>query len=241
MKILVVDDEPLARERLMRLLEKVKPDARLEEAGDGKQALELIASQQPELIMLDIRMPGMDGIAVASALQNLQEPPAVIFCTAYDQYALEAMDHQAVAYLLKPVREEKLREVLKRAGRLNRLQLTALKGGSPARSHLVSESRRGVETTEVGEVRCFIAEQKYVRAVHPEGSLLLSETLKELEEEFGGRFLRVHRNALVSLAHIRGLNRTSDDSWFVVLDAVEEQPSVSRRHLSEVKETLRAR
>jgi two-component system response regulator AlgR len=240
-RILVVDDEPLARERLLRLLEKVRPGARVEEAGNGVQALEVVASLQPELVLLDIRMPGMDGIAVASELQNLREPPAIIFCTAYDQYALQAMDHQAVAYLLKPVREEKLRDVLARAGRLNRLQLAALQGGEPGRSHLVSESRRGVETTPVDEVRCFIAEQKYVRAVHPGGSLLLSESLKELEEEFSGRFLRVHRNALVSLAHIDGLGRGTDDSWFVELDGIEERPAVSRRHLPEVKETLRTR
>ena len=241
MKILVVDDEPLARERLLRLLEKLQPDAEVEEAGNGRQALELVATMQPELVMLDIRMPGMDGIAVATELQALQEPPAVIFCTAYDQYALQAMDNQAVAYLLKPVREEKLREVLNRASRLNRLQLAALQGDEPARSHLVSESHRGVDTVPVEEVRCFIAEQKYVRAVYPEGSMLLTETLKELEEEFAGRFLRVHRNALVSLSHIDGLNREDGDSWSVALTGVEEQPAVSRRHLSDVKETLRSR
>jgi two-component system response regulator AlgR len=241
MRILVVDDEPLARERLLRLLEKLQPDARVEEAGNGVQAMELVATLQPELVMLDIRMPGMDGIAVATELQGLEEPPAIIFCTAYDQYALQAMDNQAVAYLLKPVREEKLREVLGRAGRLNRLQLAALQGDEPSRSHLVSESHRGVETVPIDEVRCFVAEQKYVRAVHPEGSLLLTETLKELEEEFAGRFLRVHRKALVALAHISGLSRENGDSWSVDLDGVEEQPAVSRRHLPDVKETLRTR
>lgn len=241
MKVLVVDDEPLARERLLRLLEKLLPDATIEEAGNGRQALGMVTTLQPDLVMLDIRMPGMDGIEVATNLQALKEPPAIIFCTAYDQYALQAMDNQAVAYLLKPVREEKLGEALQRAGRLNRLQLAALQGGTAGRSHLVSESRRGVETVEVEEVRCFIAEQKYVRAVHPDGSLLLTETLKELEEEFGGRFLRVHRNALVALRHIGGLDREGGDNWAVVLDGVEERPAVSRRHLAEVKETLRSR
>ena len=241
MKVLVVDDEPLARERLLRLLDKLLPDATVEEAGNGSQALSMVATLQPDLVMLDIRMPGMDGIEVATHLQELKEPPAIIFCTAYDQYALQAMDNQAVAYLLKPVREEKLGEALQRAGRLNRLQLAALQGGEAGRSHLVSESRRGVDTVPVDAVRCFIAEQKYVRAVHPEGSLLLTETLKELEEEFSGRFLRVHRNALVALRHISGLDRDGGDSWAVALDGVEERPAVSRRHLAEVKETLRAR
>ena len=241
MKVLVVDDEPLARERLLRLLEKLLPDATVEEAGNGSQALGRVATLQPDLVMLDIRMPGMDGIEVATNLQELKEPPAIIFCTAYDQYALQAMDNQAVAYLLKPVREEKLGEALRRAGRLNRVQLAALQGGEAGRSHLVSESRRGVETVAVDEVRCLVAEQKYVRAVHPQGSLLLTETLKELEEEFAGRFLRVHRNALVALNHISGLEREGGDNWAVALDGVEERPSVSRRHLAVVKETLRAR
>ncbi|MEE4193200.1 MAG: LytTR family DNA-binding domain-containing protein [Halieaceae bacterium] len=238
MKILVVDDETLARERLLRLLEKVAPEALTEEAGNGSQALELVASWQPDLLLLDIRMPGMDGIAVASALQALEQPPAVIFCTAYDQFALQALDNQAVAYLLKPVREEKLREAMGRAGKLNRLQLSALQDGAPARTHLVSESHRGVEMAPVDEVRCLVAEQKYVRAIYPGGSLLLTETLKELEEEFAGRFLRVHRNALVSRSHVMGLDREGADQWCVSLEGVEEKPAVSRRHLSALKESL---
>ena len=238
MKILVVDDEPLARERLMRLLQKVAPAAEVEEAGNGHQALEQIAAVQPELVLLDIRMPGMDGIEVANRLSDLIQPPAVVFCTAYDQYAMQALENQAVAYLLKPVREDKLRQVLERAGRLNRLQLAALENASPSRTHLVNESRRGVQTAAVDEVRCFVAEQKYVRAVHPGGSLLIPDTLKELEAEFAGRFLRVHRNALVSLAHIASLKRGDDEGWCVELEGVDERPMVSRRHLSELKEKL---
>jgi len=238
MKILLVDDEPLARERLLRLLKKLRPDAAFEEAGSGKQALEQVAAWQPDLLLLDIRMPGMDGIEVARALKSLSQPPAVIFCTAYDQYALDALDNQAMAYLLKPVREEKLAVALEQAGKLNRLQLAALEDGAAARTHLVSESRSGLETAPVDDVRCFIAEQKHVRAVHPEGSLLLPDTLKELETEFEGRFIRVHRNALVSLAHVAGLRRDADDSWVVELEGVQERPAVSRRHLSEVKAKL---
>ncbi len=239
MKILVVDDEPLARERLLRLLEKVAPDALTEEAGNGTQALETVGAWQPDLLLLDIRMPGMDGIAVAAAMQALDQPPAIIFCTAYDQFALQALDNQAVAYLLKPVREEKLRDALGRAGKPNRLQLAALGGGDPARTHLVSENHRGVEMVAVNEVRCLVAEQKYVRAIYPEGSLLLTDTLKELEEEFEGRFLRVHRNALVSRHHVLGLERGDEDRWSVSLDSVDEKPVVSRRHLSTLKESLR--
>jgi len=241
MKILVVDDEPLARERLLRLLGKTQPDATLIEAGNGAQALEMVAAEQPDLVLLDIRMPGMDGIAVASELQALEQPPAIIFCTAYDHYALEALDKQAVAYLLKPVREEKLKTAIERAGRVNRLQLSGLDGQKVVRTHVVSESGRGVESAPLAEVRCFIAEQKYVRAVHPAGSLLIQDTLKELEQEFGALFFRVHRNALVAVRHIAGLRRDNDEGWWVELQGVAEQPAVSRRHLAELKDLMRRR
>lgn len=241
MKILVVDDEPLARERLLRLLETVAPEADVAEAGNGSQALEQVASEQPDLLLLDIRMPGMDGIAVAEELQKLDQPPAVIFCTAYDHYALEALDKQAVAYLLKPVREEKLRDAMERAGRVNRVQLASLQEQPAARSHVVAEGPRGVEMAAVAEVRCFIAEQKYVRALYPGGSLLIPDTLKELEQEFGTAFLRVHRNTLVAAAHIVGLRRDKEEGWFVELDGLEEKPGISRRHLAELKEQLRQR
>jgi two-component system response regulator AlgR len=239
MKILVVDDEPLARERMLRLLATVAPDAQVFEAGGGEQALELAAAMQPDLLLLDIRMPGIDGLEVASRLQSQAEAPAIVFCTAYDEYALDALDKQAVAYLLKPVREEKLRNAIERAGRVNRMQVAGLQEGDAARNHIVSESHRGVEMAEIDEVRCFVAEQKYVRAVHPQGSLLIPETLKELEQEFGGQFVRVHRNALVALAHIAGLRRDAAEGWRVELAGVEESPGVSRRHLAVLKERLK--
>jgi two-component system response regulator AlgR len=239
MKILVVDDEALARERLLRLLATVVPDAEVFEASGGEQALELAAARQPDLLILDIRMPGMDGLEIASRLQSQERAPAIVFCTAYDQYALDALDKQAAAYLLKPVREEKLRMAIERAGRVNRMQIAGLQDEDAGRVHIVSETHKGVEMAVIEEIRCFIAEQKYVRAVHPNGSLLIHETLKELKQEFGGQFVRVHRNALVALAHIAGLRRDSEGGWYVELAGVEESPSVSRRHLAELKEQLR--
>jgi two-component system response regulator AlgR len=241
MKVLVVDDEPLARERLLRLLGKVFPDAEIGEAGNGRQALEIVASTQPDLLLLDIHMPGMDGIAVASALRSMPQPPATVFCTAYDQYALQALENQAVAYLLKPVREEKLRDAIERAGRVNRLQLVALGADPVARTHVVCETHHGLDMVPVSEVRCFVASQKYVEAIHPDGSLLLPDTLKELEEEFEGSFLRIHRNALVALGHISGLRRDNHEGWSVTLEGVELRPVVSRRHLAALKEKLKLR
>ncbi len=252
MKILVVDDETLARERLLRLVDRLRPDARCWQAASGEQAWELVEVHDPDLILLDIRMPGMDGIELAARLDTLAQPPAVIFCTAYDEYALQALQHQAVAYLLKPVRESDLQRALAGAGRVNRVQLASLAGAvgrtapegeagsSPAapRSRLVSQTHRGVATMPVAEVRCLLAEQKYVTAYSPEAELVIPDTLKELEREFGDRFLRVHRNALVAFAHVVRLERGADGGWCVVLDSVAQRPLVSRRHLAQVKQRL---
>ena len=249
MKILVVDDEQLARERLLRLLHRLQPAANCWQAASGEQALVLVERHQPDLLLLDVRMPGMSGIDLAARLDEQAQPPAVIFCTAFDQYALEALQHQAVAYLIKPVREAELARALAGAGRVNRVQLASLAAvatpqeagehasGAP-RTHLVSQTHRGVETMPVTDVRCLLAEQKYVTACSPTAQLLIPDTLKELEQEYGERFVRVHRNALVARAHIVRLQRDEDGTWYVVLDGVEQRPAISRRHLAEVKQRL---
>lgn len=249
MKVLVVDDEVLARERLLRLLGKLQPEGQCWQAGSGEQALVLAEQHTPDLLLLDIRMPGMSGIEVAARLSSLEQPPAVIFCTAYDEYALPALQQQAVAYLLKPVREAQLGQAMATAGRVNRLQLASLEAqdvaATPAlaiqpsgRSQLVSQTHRGLETMPVKDVRALLAGQKYVTAHSPGGELLIPDTLKELEREFGDRFVRVHRNALVALAHIARLERDEGGSWQVVLDGVAVRPLVSRRHLADVKRRL---
>jgi two-component system response regulator AlgR len=240
-KILVVDDEPLARERLLRLVVEQVPGCQCSEAGDGLAALERVREENPDLVLLDIRMPGMDGIEVAGHLGGMEHPPAVVFCTAYDEYALQALEHQAVAYLLKPVRPAALTRALEAAGKVNRVQLAALgeaSGVEGDRTSVSSHTHRGVETMPVADIRCFVAEQKYVTAVGPGGELMLSESLKDLEQEFGERFVRVHRNALVAIAHVARLERDPGEGWRVVLEGVEARPAISRRHLSEVKQHL---
>jgi len=167
MKVLIVDDEALARERLARLLQRIMPEAEVREASNGIQAVDMAMEEPPELMLLDIRMPGMDGIEVASHLQALEESPAVVFCTAYDNYAMDALEQQAVAYLLKPVREEQLLSAIERAGRVNRMQLASLSATDGARTHISSETHRGMELVAVEDVRCFIAEQKYVSVCFP--------------------------------------------------------------------------
>ncbi|MCB1675986.1 MAG: response regulator transcription factor [Halioglobus sp.] len=250
MKILVVDDEVLARERLLRLLHRLRPRDQCLEAGSGTQALAQVQQHAPELLLLDIRMPGMDGIEVAASLATMDQPPAVIFCTAYDQYALAALQQHAVAYLVKPVREADLSRALAQAARVNRLQLASLRQGAPdgvatapgaARSQVSCQTHRGVEMLAVTDVRCFLAEQKYVAALSPTARLLLPDTLKELEREFDRLFVRVHRNALVALEHIVRLQREDGGAWRVVLDGVSERPLVSRRHLAQAKQRLLAR
>ena len=239
MKILIVDDEPLARARLRRFLDRLRPEAQLLEACDGAAALAMVEQQQPDLLLLDVRMPGKDGVAVAAELAQRAEPPAVVFCTAYDEYALQAFDHQAIAYLLKPVREAELARALDNAVRLNRVQLAALQGDA-GRREIVSAGHRGLETLSVEDIRCFVAEDKYVRAVAAQGDMLISESLKDLESEFASRLLRVHRNALVARAHLRALRRDTE-GWAVELEGVSLRPQVSRRHLAAIKAAITGR
>lgn len=245
MKVLLVDDESLARQRLRRLLAKVRPDAELIDAENGARALQLAELEKPQIVLLDIRMPEIDGIEVAARLAEHEEPPAVIFCTAYDEYALQALEHQAIGYLLKPVRQRDLERALSNAVSLNRAQISALAQLDQPESlsnatELVSHSHSGIQTIPVDEVRCLLAEDKYVRACAPGAEILLSASLKELEATYEKVFVRVHRNALVSLAHLRGLSRHAG-IWHADLDALEISPQVSRRHLSTVKKAIRSR
>lgn len=247
MKVLIVDDEILARERLQRLLARLSVEVEVYQADSGEEAMRQIDMQVPDLVLLDIRMPGMDGIEVAQRLEQLPQPPAVIFCTAYDQYALEALRHQAVAYLLKPVREADLKKAVEGAGRVNRVQLASLRNGADSpgvtgpRTTLTSRTHKGVQSIELAQVRCFIADQKYVSAYTPEKEWVVQDTLKELEEEFASQFVRVHRNALVALAHIEALHKNDDQGWQVVLRGVELQPVVGRRHLTSLRGRMEQR
>ena len=239
MKTLVVDDEPLARQRLCRLLRARDPHDEIREAADGMEALEQNRLFEPEVVLLDIRMPGMDGIEAARHMGQAEHPPAIVFCTAYDEYAIAAFESRAVGYLLKPVQQEKLASTLAAAAATTRYQLQALAHATrQERRCLSSRSASGTRLLEVSEVRVLLADQKYVSAIHPGGSLLLDESLRELEEEFGARFLRVHRNALVAPAWVRGLHRDAGGEWVLEMDGVDACPVVSRRHLADVRAAL---
>lgn len=241
MKVLIADDEPLARARLRRQLENMPAAEVIGEAENGEQALQACAALQPQVVLMDIRMPGTDGLSAALQLAQQPNSPAVIFCTAYDEYAIAAFDANAVAYLLKPVNQEKLAAALAKAERLSTAQLGALQPamqGSPTRTHISAKSRRGMELIALEDVRYFIADQKYVTVHHRHGEVLIDDTLKELEDEFGARLLRVHRNALVVLEHIVGLERVMLGQYRIKLADLGHGPQVSRRHLAEVRRAL---
>ena len=203
MKIVVVDDETHARRRLASLIEELgAPYTLAGEAANGQEALEACEASGAELVLMDIRMPGMDGLEAARRLAEREHPPAVIFTTAYEEHALEAFDSAAQGYLLKPVRLERLREVLERSQRLTRSQLSGIPGSLEATPHLSASYRGGVRTLPLDEVIYLRAEAKYVVARHAEGELLLEESLRSLQERYTGWFQRIHRNALVSLSHL---------------------------------------
>ncbi len=231
MKILVVDDEAPARERLKRLIEEQDEWQVVAEAANGREALERADATQPDLVLLDIRMPGMDGIETARHLAQMDEPPAVIFTTAFNEYAVEAFEASAVGYVLKPVRRERLAEALQRASRLTRPQLASLASREQhqARKHISARIRGELRLVPVRDVLYFHADQKYVTVRHHDGELLIDEPIKELEDEFADAFVRVHRSMLVSVAHIEALAKDAEGHYEIRLKGLEERFPVSRR------------
>ena len=241
MKCLVVDDEPLARQRLIRLLEALEEWDVCGEAGDGEQTLQEVQQSQPDLVLLDIRMPGMDGLETARHLAQLENPPAVVFTTAYGDHALEAFETQAVDYLLKPIHPERLQQALEKARRLSQAQLQQLQQAraGDSRTHLCARNRGNLELIPLAEVVYLQADSKYVTVRSRTLQILIEESLKSLEEEFAGCFLRIHRNALVAVAAIRGLEKDVQGRCYVVLDGIEERLEVSRRMLPEVRKRIK--
>ena len=245
MNVLIVDDEPLARERLERMVGKIEGYRVLEpSASNGEEALALIENLKPDVVLLDIRMPGLDGLQVAAKLCERETPPAVVFCTAHDEFALDAFQVSAVGYLVKPVRPEDLQEALKKAERPNRVQLAALTrpaavSGNGPRSHISARTRKGIELIPLDDVIYFIADHKYVTLRHETGEVLLDEPLKALEDEFGNRFVRIHRNALVSRARILRLQRTPLGHFQLFLKGHDgDALIVSRRHVAGVRKMM---
>lgn len=246
MKVLIVDDEQPARERLVRLLGDIKGYEVAGEAAHGHEAIERYNALKPEIILLDIRMPGMDGLETARHLMADETPPAIIFTTAYGDHALEAFDTHAVGYLLKPVRPERLEEVLRSTHRSNRSQLAPVlddmadKTEAEARAHICVRLRGNLQLIPVSDILYFRAEDKYVTLQHSEGTALIEDSLVKLEEEFTGRFLRVHRNALVAADRISGLKKLADGTFAVTLKGSDEILEISRRHLAAIRRLIKS-
>lgn len=239
MKVLIVDDEAPARDRLRRLLGQIEGVEVVGEAADGESALAAQQQFQPDVLLLDIRMPGMDGMACAREMTQLPQPPSVIFTTAYSEHALEAFEAEAIDYLVKPVRKERLEQALARVQRMAPLSEDSTEEQS--RQHLTVRKHGGLHLIPVDAIRYFQADQKYVTAYLPGREELLEESLKQLEEEFGARLLRVHRNALVNLDAIAGLEKDREGRSYVTLRDIGRGPEISRRHLAEVRRIIKER
>lgn len=244
LRVAIVDDEAPARSRLRDLLADCAEQQPLEiigEADNGKDALELVAVEPADVVLLDIRMPVMDGIETAQHLRKLEHPPAVIFTTAYDAYALKAFEVHAVDYLLKPIRAARLLEALALVGVKAAPKTETLAQLRQAPRTALSSSERGrVHLIPVPSIVYLRAELKYVTVRTREREHLVEESLTRLEEEFGEKFVRVHRSCLVARAAIRGFERTagenSDGRWEVLLNGTEERIAVSRRQQHIVRE-----
>ena len=238
MKVVIADDEPLARERLRMLLGE-QPDVGLVvTAHDGVSALEACAAERPDLVLLDIAMPGMGGLEAARRLAALEPPPAVVFCTAYDEHALSAFDAQAIDYLVKPVRPERLAAALERVRTFlaGRAQQPELEG---RRQHLYARLRGSLRLIPIDEIRDLQADEKYVVVHHARGEDLIEESLKSLESEFGDRLVRIHRNCLVARNQIVELRRSPEGQTQAVLREGGHVLEVSRRCLGPLRDTLR--
>lgn len=243
MKILIVDDEAHARQRLRRLLSELQADYEVVgEAADGEQALGICDDRDVDLVLLDIRVPGMDGLEVAARLAELEPPPAVILVTAYAEHALDAFGRGVDDYLVKPVRRERLQAALQRVRVPNRPQREAMREPRAAphqrRLRLSAHYRGGLQSVPIDQVIYLQAEQKYVTVYHTQGQLLVDESLKSLEEEFADLFMRIHRNALVARRRMAGLQRAADRGYLMCLRGCDERLPISRRHLAEVRRWL---
>jgi two-component system response regulator AlgR len=243
LRVVITDDEAPARSRMRDLLQDCAATLPIElvgEAANGRELIELLQERDADLVLLDIRMPEMDGLEAAQHLQKLPEPPKIIFTTAFDAYAVKAFELHAVDYLLKPIRLRRLFDAVSRARAVTPLRLDVLKELTPeARTHLSVQERGRVILVPVPEIVYLRAELKYVSIRTRDRELLLEESLSRLEQEFADTFVRIHRSCLVAKAHLTGFEKAAEDGeggWMAVLKGVDEKLPVSRRQAHVVRE-----
>lgn len=241
MRIVIVDDEPLARSRLAAQVADSGLGEIVAEAENGIEAIRIVKSTNPDVVLLDIRMPGMDGLETAQHLARLANPPAVVFTTAYDEHALAAFDANAIDYLLKPIRSSRLQQALQKAHVLSAAQTREIGTipNDPGRTHVSGLVHGDLTIVAIETVLYFQAGDGYVDVVWEGGSMLIEESLRSLENEFSERFVRVHRNALVAIAHITGLTRDAAGNHLVSLHGCDKTLPVSRRLMRQVRSRLR--
>jgi two-component system, LytTR family, response regulator AlgR len=242
LKVLIVDDESLARARLKTLLGDCRTPQVVVggEAATAVQAMEMLMRESFDLALLDIHMPGSDGLVLARTLAALPRPPAIVFVTAHAEHALTAFDLEAVDYLTKPVRLERLRTALQKVERL--VQARSAPQANPAEESLLIQDRGRTERVPLSEVIYLKAELKYVTVRTAGRSYILDGSLSELEERHAAQFMRIHRNALVARRAVRALEKHYDpeegEGWALRLNGVDELLAVSRRQLSAVREAI---
>ena len=243
MRVLIVDDEKLARDRLRELLNEIGGHTVVGEGMNGNEAVEKSAALNPDVVLTDIRMPGMDGLEAAMHLMGMENPPMVIFTTAYDQHALHAFEVNAVDYLLKPIRKDRLAAALDKAKKLTLQQLQDVNQAqdSPqARTHISVHLRGNIRLVPVQDILYFMADSKYVTVRTAGEEHLIEDSLINLEKEFGEKvFLRIHRNALVATSYIKGIEKSTTGNWQVALKDLEKKLDVSRRHAAAVRRWAR--
>ena len=242
MKILIVDDEQLARARLRSLLDELSQEV-IAEAANGEEALYMVGQHQPDIVLMDIRMPGMDGLQAATKLMELESPPAIIFTTAYDEYALDAFKSQAVDYLLKPIRIKDLEIALTATTRLTQAQqqvLKQLQSDNEQEACISAKVQGDTRLIPVKDIYYFQADQKYVTVGHCNGEVLIEESLVSLEQQFD-QFIRIHRNALVAMKQIAALEKDNEGRSHIRLRDCDKILEVSRRHLPDIRRWLKER
>ncbi len=242
-RVLIADDEAPARARLRDLLDDCRerfPLVIVDEARNGREALDIVGREKVDIALLDIRMPGIDGLEAARHMAGMAQPPAIIFTTAFDSYAIKAFEVNAIDYLLKPIRLERLLVALGKTRVAPPVSSAALAAAAnQPRRHLSVHERGRIHLVPVAEILYLRAELKYVTVRTAEREYLVEESLTRLEEEFAEAFVRVHRNCLVARAAIAGFERNADEAesgWAVVVKGIEERLPVSRRQQHVVKE-----
>lgn len=240
LRVLIADDEAPARARLRDLLGDIQHDQPTEIVGlasNGQEALRLLEIVGADVVLADVRMPVLDGVAFARRVAERPAAPRVIFTTAYDDYAVEAFELAATDYLVKPVRAERL------AASLARVRRALEQGEAPPRQHFSVTERGRIVLVPVGDVLVLRAELKYVTAITAEREYVLDESLVQIEQEFPQRFLRVHRSCLVAREAVAGVERAGEEGgearWDVVVRGLAERLPISRRQWPAVRQALR--